>query len=262
MRSTLLERIRRIPLGYGILGIITATVATVLVLGNTTSLLSLVASSASSLGSHEAVLFFMPEEGKMIAKDQTVRIDIRVNTKVPINAVGATLLYPPEQLEIIGISKEDSFLDLWTEETSIDEKDGEIRFSGGTLASGGHTGLGTVLSLSVRAKTVGRIELLFKDAEVFGHDGRGKTLESEARSFAYISKENNSNLGRAVQQTAQETVPRREAVTDFNDDGRTSLADLSILAVQLISTYNTHYDIDGDGSVNLKDLSILFTKMR
>ncbi|MFZ2555221.1 MAG: hypothetical protein WAZ27_03870 [Minisyncoccia bacterium] len=253
----ILNSLRRIHLGYGILAITVVTILTVLVLGNTTSLISLVASSASSLGDYDAVIFLSPEGAEHITVGETARIDVRVNTGMPINAVGATLLYPPQMLEILGISKEYSFLDLWTEETSIDEESGEIRFSGGTLTSGGHIGLGTVLSLTVRAKETGKIELSFKEAQIFGHDGRGAAIESDMRSFAYDSEESSSDTGLPVERPVDQ-----EIAADFNDDGKTSLADLSILAVQLMSTYNTRYDLDRDGMVNLKDVSILFTKMQ
>lgn len=254
--------LRRIPLSYGIAAIVMVTVLTATVLGTTTSLITLVASSASSLGTSDAVIFFSPEGKETILPGETVRIDVRVNTIMPINAVGATIIYPPQMLEVLAISKEHSFLDLWTEETTINEGAGELRFSGGTLATGGHTGLGTVLSLTVRAKETGRIELSFTEAEIFGHNGRGEAVESEARSFAYLSEKAPLSTGTSMGRPVESQTSAQETSADFNDDGRTSLADLSILAVQLLSSYSTQYDLDRDGTVNLKDISILFTKMQ
>lgn len=257
----LLSFLRKIPLSYGIAAIIFVTVLTATVLGTTTSLITLVASSATSLGTSDAVIFFSPEGEETIVPGETVRIDVRVNTTMPINAVGATLIYPPHMLEVLAISKEHSFLDLWTEETTINEGAGEVRFSGGTLRAGGHTGLGTVLSLMVRAKESGRIELSFKEAELFGHDGRGQAVESDTRSFAYSAESTSSGSDGGVTVASSDTSTP-ETSPDFNNDGKTSLADLSILAVQLLSSYSTRYDLDRDGMVNLKDISILFTKMQ
>jgi len=225
--------------------------------GQAPELLSLVASGATSTFSGSStVLYFTPHQDTLAAGDTAI-LDVRVNTNIPINAIGATISFPHDTVEIVGIDKEKSFFDLWTEETVIREDLGEIYFSGGTYESGGLTGIGTILTLKVRAKKAGRAELHFKDTDVYGHDGRGKTVDTEKRSFAYTIGEKSTGSTHAA--TAYQEIPKPSA--DFNGDGRVTISDMSILAIQLLAGYNARYDLNLDGGVNLADLSVFFASL-
>lgn len=249
----ILQKIRSVPLGYGIAGIAVAVLACVSVLGNTTGIVSLLASSAASLGEEEVVMFFTPRSEGSLHVGDVMPIQIRIRSEIPFNALGATVNFPSDILEIVSFDKADSILDLWTEETKIRESAGEMSFSGGTLARGGYTGSGKLLTFSVRALREGTGELGFREAEVYRHDGKGIPAPSDTQNLSLnvVAKIPDTNHAKAT-----------SVGTDFNDDGRTSLADLSIFAIQLMSSYNPRFDLDADGAVNLKDISILFTKMR
>jgi hypothetical protein len=178
---------------------------------------------------------------------------VRINATTPVNAVGATILFDPEVLMIVGISKEHSFLDLWTEETIIKEAEGEIRFSGGTLRRGGLSGAATILTLTARMKRDGQTELSFKDVQVLASDGKGSALENDARPFSLTIARKEGQSGSAPQ--------TQNTNADFNNDGSVTLADMSILAVQMLSSYNQRYDLDGNGSVGLGDVSVLLAAL-
>ena len=223
-------------------------------------LVSLLASSASILNATQTIMYFTPHGEETIRLGETTEIDVRINTRVPINALGATIKYPQDAIEIIGFSKKDSFLDLWTEDTTIKEGTGEIHFSGGTLLRGGIMGTGTVITLSVKGKRAGRAQMYFKDAEVFPHDGQGKKITNDVHAYAFNVEAAPIQGGSSSGSTA--TAPPPAPNPDFNNDGRVSLADISILAVQLLSQYNARYDLDTDGKITLSDLSILFSKFR
>ena len=98
---------------------------------------ALLATSVITFNDGTTTLFFMPHSGDKIRVGETAEIDVNITTKTSIIALGATVMFPPETLEIVGISKEKSFLDLWTEETSIKEDAGEVHFSGGTFRPAG-----------------------------------------------------------------------------------------------------------------------------
>jgi hypothetical protein len=49
---------------------------------------------------------------------------------------------------------------------------------------------------------------------------------------------------------------------DFNNDGRIGIADLSIMAFQIIAPFDPRFDLNRDGKNTLADLSIFFTRMR
>ncbi len=263
MRPTLFHKLRNLSLGYGIALIILLAFIAVSLFSNRAAIFSLVASSASSTRLREPIIFFSPRGSDTLTMGETAQIDIRINAPLPINAVGATVHFFPEILEVVGVSKELSFLDLWTEETAIKEEFGEVHFSGGTLTKGGISEVATVLTLTVRAKKPGRAELSFTDAEIFAHDGKGVPLDTERRSFVYT----------IVEPAVEELVVARPAARptietlyipsgDFNNDGTTSFADISILAIQLLASYNPRFDLDRDGTINLRDLSIIFSKVR
>jgi hypothetical protein len=123
------------------IGILHALAVLVLLIASTTvlinrggSIVTLIAGSAASVGD-EPILYITPHGTSSLTVGEVQKIDVRINTKTPINAVGATIAYTPETIEIVGISKEDSFLSLWTEETRINESTGEVHFSGGRLYS-------------------------------------------------------------------------------------------------------------------------------
>lgn len=226
---------------------------------NGPAVVSLIASSASSLYRPPATIFFRPSEDRALTLKQSADIDVMIDARDPINVVGATITFPPELIEIIGISKRSSFLDLWTEDTTIMEQAGLIRFSGGTTEHGGHRGEGTVLTLSVRAKSTGTAELGFGTVEMFASDGSGKVLESSARGYTYTIAEPAQPPitagGTAIASSSPLSNP------DLNDDGTIGVVDMSILAVKLLGRYDARYDLNGDGRVNLGDMSVLFSKL-
>ena len=238
-----------------------AGVLTIALHGNLTALL---ASATSSLNSSSALLYFTPYDDGPITIGDTADIDININARVPVNAIGATIKFPEDTLEVVGISKKKSFLDLWTEETVIKENIGEVHFSGGTTIPGGLMGTGTVLTISVRAKKDGDAKLYIKDLQVLAPDGKGSTLSSDIRPITYTIKPRTSlpsttnipaSSGNIVEQ------PRAPSA-DLNDDGTVDLVDMSILVIKIISPYDPRYDLDMNGTVGLSDLSILFSRMK
>lgn len=202
----------------------------------------------------------MPHGSDKIRVGDTTEIDVNINTQTPINALGATIGFPPETLQVMSISKEKSFLDLWTEETSIKEGDGEVHFSGGTFRPGGLAGSGTMLTLTVKALRPGEAKIVFRDAEVYSHDGKGLVIDRELKtmSLTVAPKEDPGTPG----EPAPSVAPKSYAPSpDFNDDGRITLIDASILTFHLFRAYEPRYDLDVDGKVGLADISILFSKM-
>ena len=223
--------------------------------------LGLLASTISSLSGASTTVFFIPYGNENLSIGGTTSVDITVNTKVPINALGATISFPRDTIEVLSISKEKSFFDLWTEDTTIDEDSGEIRFSGGTTRQGGIMGTGTVLTLMVRAKTSGSAQLLFKNLQVYPSNNTGKPVDTQTRAITYSIAE-----PKAVNASTSPSGPTMNAIPapspDLNGDGKINLIDLSILTFKImLSAYDPRYDLNMNGSVGLDDLSILLSKM-
>ena len=224
---------------------------------------SMLAAATSSLSSAPSIAYFIPYDDTPLAVGETTEIDIDVNTKVPINAIGATIKFPADSLEVVGISKEKSFLDLWTEDTIIKEDSGEVHFSGGTTAHGGLKGMGVALTLSVRAKRAGLAKIYFEDVQLYAHDGKGTILETDKHTFTFdIPGIERSIASSPPTGGSSAYVPPSPPNADFNDDGKVTLADLSILSIRMTMSYNARYDLDVDGTIGLSDVSILLSRMK
>lgn len=222
---------------------------------------TLLASSAVTFERGETVLYLAPRGATELSLGESTEIDIVLSTETPINAIGATVAFPTELIDIVGISKERSFLDLWTEETAIQEDVGEIHFSGGTVRKGGIIGTTTALTIAVRAKHPGIAEIYFREAHILASDGRGTTIESTGRPFSYrISTPVVANGGGGGV-SAPETRPTVRS-PDINGDGAVNLVDISIFLMGLATTRDTRLDLNGDGAVSVGDLSVLLVHTR
>lgn len=219
------------------------------VLADRADFLSLVASTGT-VGTTRAALFIVPRN-EAFAVERTVRLDVRIRSDVPINAVGATLSFDPAAIEIVGFSKEDSFLDLWAEETSIQEESGEVHFSGGTLGKDGFAGVGTLLTLVVRPKQEGETIITFADTAVLAADGRGTAVVHDQQPLALAIHAS----------TTESSATSTRLTSDFNTDGRITAADLSLFTVQLFLPYSERYDLDRNGAVELADLRVFIEEV-
>ncbi len=252
--------VHRIGILHAVAVLVLLTASTTVLINRGDSIVTLIAGSAASMG-NETVLYISPHSSSTLKVGETTDVDIRINTKTPINTVGATIKFPEDMIEIVGISKENSFLDLWTEETSIKEKLGEVHFSGGTIEGGGLSGIGTIVTLSLKAKKSGSAQLSFKDAQIFAADGKGTEVQSSKRIYTFeIPDEAPASGSTAASKMNDETLA--PPTIDFNGDGKVNVVDLSIIAIQIIAPYNAKYDLDRDGACNLADLSIFFARMR
>ncbi len=224
---------------------------------------ALVAAATSSVANSPTTLYLTPYGDTTLALGETMQVDVNVNARVPINAIGTTVTFPVDSLEIVGISKKKSFLALWTEETAINEEKGEVHFSGGTLQKGGLMGTGTALTITVRAKKAGDASLDFKGAELFGADGKGTLLESDTHplTFAIASQ-------KEIEAVAVNTTPSEEGAApqgpspDLNGDGKINLVDVSMEALHIFTWYNARYDLNSDGAITIADISVIFANFK
>lgn len=221
---------------------------------------TLLASSAVTFNQGQTSLFMSPQGPTRIAPGETTAFDIMLSTTIPINAMSATLAFPPDLLEVVSISKERSFLDLWTEETAIREDLGEVHWSGGTYRKGGITGTTTALTLRIKAKRAGLARVYFKEAEVLESDGYGTEVETVDTPFTFeIATPVVAGGGGGG---AAPTAISKQPSMDFSGDGKIGIADLSILVMRLGAPYEARYDLNRDGIISIADLSVLFANMR
>lgn len=173
--------------------------------------------------------------------DQTFSVNVVVNAEVPINAVEATLLFEPDKLEAVEVSKDGSIMLLWVEEPSFSNASGTIKFVGGLY--GGFTGQeGKVIGAVFKAKNPGIAKISLEEAKVLAHDGKGTDILRKTAGATYLIK--------------AEEPPS----PDFDDDGKVGLRDISMLIFHIAADYNPQYDLNQDGEINGRDFSILLSR--
>ncbi len=258
---------RKFLTGYGILLIVMSAFGMSFIVTHSQFIFNILASTVTSLSTATTTMFFRPYGDTTMKIDGTTSVDVNINARVPVNAIGVTISFPKDAIEILGISKEKSFFDLWTEDTTISEDTGEIHFSGGTTKAGGVMGTGTVITLLVRAKTSGRAQLSFSSVQVYPSDGSGDPLTIATHPISYtIEEQKKSDAGGAsVPATGGSIIGGMTRLPppdpDLNGDGRINLVDLSILTFRMLGGYDPRYDLNLSGSLGLDDLSVLMSKL-
>lgn len=91
-----------------------------------------------------------------------------------INAISATITYPPQSLEVVALNSAQSFITLWSNPPTVDAENGTIHMSGG-LPYPGFRGLrGEVVSIVFKATTIGRATVSPEtSSEALLNDGLG-----------------------------------------------------------------------------------------
>ena len=135
----------------------------------------LFSSVAFSVQAQGASLFLSPGSGSFKIGD-TFSVELKVDTGgIPINAAQTTIYFPPDKLEVLNISKENSIFSLWPEEPSFSNIAGKVSFSGG-IPHPGFTGIGNIITINFKAKNEGLILLTLGEGRVLADDGKGTDI--------------------------------------------------------------------------------------
>ncbi len=129
----------------------------------------------------------MPEK---IASEEKIHIPIFINTqKYIINAAEIYLRFDPSELQVVSVSKENSFFQLWiTGEPKFSNETGEISFAGG-LPTPGFSGKGQVGAVEIVAKKPGRHQLSFDGrTRILLNDGLGTAIPLNLRPIKFKVK--------------------------------------------------------------------------
>lgn len=191
---------------------------------------------------------------------ETFVATLTIHSSVPVNVFRGLLVFDPNKLTVTAIDYNTSIADLWAEEPWYSNGDGTINFTGGTTASGGFVGEGTLITITFTAKSVGEAFVKMEEMKVIQHDGLGTEASLSTPIDALFAVEapllSEETVFNAPLEGPRVTVISEEKSTDLNGDGKQTMADTSIFMVDLVSK-NLRSDLNGDGTINLKDLSIL-----
>jgi len=116
-------------------------------------------------------VFFIPQSSQYHNSDTFIK-DVYIDTDGEhINVVKSEIIFDSNVLEVVDVIKGESIIKLWTEEPTISNEEGLIKFSGGI--PNGHKGSGLVFKIIFKAKNEGDCQLNFSQTEIFLNDGKG-----------------------------------------------------------------------------------------
>ena len=197
---------------------------------------------------------------KVVSSQDTIEVgsqfslDIYVFADAPINAVDISLLYPENQVEILGIDKGDSVITLWTEEPFV--KNGAVVLRGGTYKRG-FVGEHKIASITVKAKIAGSAQFLAGTVSLLAGDGKGTSVKADTTRAKIITKVYAVGEKPASSGTIEGSVGF-VVVTDIDGDGTVSLGDISSFMAHW-AVRDKKFDFNNDGEMTFKDFSILLS---
>ncbi len=192
----------------------------------------------------------------------TFTVQVRVDSLTPVNAFAGTLQFDSRALAVEKIEYNTSIADLWAETPWFSNGDGTITFAGGSTRVGGFTGSGSLITVTFTALALGEATLKLTDTRVLQHDGLGTDVPLTTPIEAVFTIGSTSDTQAVLPPelvTTIAVIPAGGQSTDLNNDTLTNLADVSIFMLYL-TTGNSRADFNQDGRVSTADLSILLNQ--
>jgi hypothetical protein len=183
-----------------------------------------------------------------IEQDQIFYIDILATTHVPVNAVDLVIAYPEEDMVVDSIDTGLSVITLWTEDPYA--KDGNIYLRGGTFRKG-FVGEHTIARIKAHAVKSGVAKIFIRDTQLVAGDGKGTEVTAVE-----------SPLGNEIQIaiTSSGELEKKEVslaiLSDVDNDGDVDLGDISSFMAAWFTRRQT-FDFNNDGRMTFTDFSIL-----
>jgi hypothetical protein len=142
-----------------------------------------------SVAPAEAATLFISPTAKSLKMGEESSFDLLVDSDAVINATQATVQFPADILELVGVNRSGSVFNFWVEEPVISNVDGTLKFVGGTSKGVAGKSL-KVLSLQFKARGIGKKDIGISDAVITAADGKGtNVLASVAGANIVVSTE-------------------------------------------------------------------------
>lgn len=132
-----------------------------------------------------ASLYLSPSTGAYTVGN-TFLVQVRINSAgYSINAADGTLVFDPDKLEVVSVSKTNSVFSLWVQDPEYSNAVGTIEFAGGK-PSPGYTGAsGVVINITFKTKISGTANLTFASGSILADDGKGTNVLGSFGSGTY-----------------------------------------------------------------------------
>lgn len=190
-------------------------------------------------------------------------VSVVVTSAVPVNVFAGELFFDNKILEVQSIDYNTSIADLWAEEPWYSNGEGTLNFAGGTTKQGGFMGSGNLVTVTFKTLEKGSGALLISDAKILKHDGLGTDVPLQKPIDALfvvtpLSTSTVTNLIANPPRGSEYSVIPSLPSPDLNGDGKQSIADISILLLNM-GTKDPRFDLNVDGTIDLKDFNIVLT---
>src|SRR4030042_3001878 len=134
----------------------------------------------------KTVSFVIPPKGQYrLGEIFPMKIEI-AGIKTPINAIQADLSFEPQKLEVVDISTQDSFANIFIQK-EINNEVGYARLTGGLPAPGFFADKGVFGTVFFKGKSPGVVKIEFAPSSmVLANDGRGTDVLRELAAVSYL----------------------------------------------------------------------------
>jgi len=134
-----------------------------------------------------ASLYLSPPSGTYsVGSNFSVKVKVNSGGAL-INAAEGTLVFNPDEVSVVNISKSDSIFSLWTTEPTFSNSAGNIVFGGGTPNSfSGNSG--KIITITFKTKSPGLVRIDFSSGAVLAADGKGTNILSNMNGGIYTLK--------------------------------------------------------------------------
>jgi hypothetical protein len=182
---------------------------------------------------------------------QVFSVDVYVYASQPINAVDLSVVFPADQVEILGIDRGESVITLWTDDPHVEGS--SIIMRGGTYKKG-FVGEHKIATINARAKTTGLVTFVIGTVKLLAGDGLGSSVDADTSTVAITTVVPVGQLPLAATKGNGNAI----VVTDIDGDGAVSLKDISSFMASW-SGSGGKYDFNNDGVMTFKDFSIILS---
>jgi len=172
----------------------------------------------------KTVSFVIPPKGQYrLGEVFPLKIEI-AGIKVPINAVQADLGFNPERLEVIDVSTQDSFANIFVQK-EINNEAGWVRLTGGLPNPGFFSDHGLFGTVYFKGKSPGVTKIEFLPSSmVLANDGRGTNVLKELSAVSYlilpekISQEEEDLQKNLISHTVLGAQPENTQMTFYEEE--------------------------------------------
>lgn len=199
----------------------------------------LLASSLSLIRNSEEMCI-VPADNRYVEVGEVVTLQVLADANEPVNVISATIVAPEDFIAFKEVSRENSIVDLWSEEPTISTPS-TVHFSGGIVQDGGFTGTGVVLTLVIEPLQEGEASIYFEDTKMLAHDGTGM------------------DVGCSNNPVVLSIRPKSHPSPDVNGDKYVNLFDFGIVSARLFMSYERSYDLNLDGKITIADIGVLIS---